>query len=63
MYMHVGSISVSTGYYYNHRITSVIHSVQCNGSEETLLDCQHNNGSSAQCEGILASVICRGKVV
>ena len=61
--MHVGSISAhaSTEYYYNHQIASVIHSVQCNGSEDTVLDCQHNNGSSTQCEGIVASVICRGK--
>ena len=57
--MHTGS-TASTKYYYSRRITSVIHSVQCNGSEETLLDCQHNNGSSAQCERIFAFVICRG---
>jgi hypothetical protein len=58
--MCVGSIAASLEYY-NRRIASAIHSVQCRGSEEILLDCQHNNGSSTQCHGIVAYVICRGK--
>jgi hypothetical protein len=57
--MCVGSIAASLEYYIC-RIASAIHSVQCNGSEETLLDCQHSNGSSAQCVGRVAYVICRG---
>jgi hypothetical protein len=58
----VGSITTSVQFY-DRRIATAVHSVHCNGSERTLLDCQYNNGSSAQCEGIVAYVLCRGKIV
>ena len=38
-----------------------IHSVECNGTEETIFDCQFDNTSNAQCANNQdASIICQG---
>ena len=59
-YCYTGSISASN-WYTDRQLIPLIHSVQCNGTEEAIFDCIFRNDSSAQC-GIYqdASVICQG---
>ena len=55
-----GSLAASN-WYADSRISPAVHSVQCNGTEESIFDCQFINGSTAQCGIYLdASVICQG---
>ena len=58
--MYAGAIAaaVSRSWYPDWNKTAVIQAVQCNGTEETIFDCQ---SSSAQCEVYQdANIICQG---
>ena len=58
--LNIGAIAASNWNTDNFKIP-VIHTVQCNGSEESILDCEFSNISNSQCGRYHdASVVCQG---
>ena len=59
---HVGSLAASNSFNNGYNLP-VVHSVQCNGTEETIFNCElsFSNTSNADCARYQdASVICQG---
>ena len=58
---HPGSLATPNSYN-DETKTPIIQSVQCNGTEETLFDCEFSNCSDYQCSsyGQDAGIVCQG---
>lgn len=58
-YIILGSFALSNWYNEREKI-ALIHSVECNGSEESIFDCRTNEGDGGCTRYQDASVICQG---
>ena len=56
----LGSFALSNWYTETEKI-GLIHSVECNGTEESIFDCQTNEGEGGCLTHQDASVICQGR--